>query len=127
MKNKKLTFHFSKIKARKYEFCHFPVLFAPTSLQAQASANFSLSLEPSKYPGRCWISFSPVLLSVVVMFPISLQAQASANVTISLSTEQVPGKITDWFQAQLRLCLYLFSVMVIFPIPLQAQASTNVK
>ena len=97
------------------------------SVQTQASANFSLSLEPSKYQGRCWISFSPVLLSVVVMFPISLQAQASANVTISLSTEQVPGKITDWFQAQLRLCLYLFSVMVIFPIPLQAQASANVK
>ena len=70
---------------------------APTSLQAQASANFSLSLEPSKCPGRCWVTcdFSSVLLSVVLMFPISLQAQASANVTISLSTEQVPGKITE--------------------------------
>ena len=96
----KLTFHFFQNKSKKNDF--FPVScieFGPTSLQAQASANFSLSLEPSKYPGRCWISFSSVLLSVVMMFPISLQAQASANVTISLNTKQVPGKITDWFQA----------------------------
>ena len=123
----KLTFHFFQKKSKKNDFFQFHVVFEPTSLKAQASANFSLSLEPSKYPGRCWISFSSVLLSVVMMFPISLQTQASANVTISLRTKQVPGKITDWLQAQLRLCLYLFSAMVIFPIPLQAQASAIVK
>ena len=93
IQNYKLTFHvFQNISKKTRLFFYFSWRYLGQRLpKHRLVLIFPLSLEPSKYPRRCWISFSSVLLSVVLMFPISHQAQAIANVTVPLSTEQVPG------------------------------------
>ena len=54
----------------------------PISLQAQASANVTISLSTEQVPGKITDSLRLCLylFSVMVIFPIPLQAQASANV-----------------------------------------------